>query len=341
MSDILNRIHVSEAELYKTDAQLGEFTLDGCFVPLRNPDGTFRLINTSYSELPNFHKFIGTPEDIFQKAEEYQMDYNGYCCAEPSGVWIMSAYQYDDGFLVGFCHRELVHRTDPIFGNHFLIGLAVSYDGGDSWKYIGDVASNVLNGGTFMANMGGVPLLIKDGYFYIYFNDADRDRVPRISAARMRIDETKACLMEGKLPTVHKYTGSGIWKTDPMKCAGAAILPDIGLALDAHSKGVYCKALDRYLLTMQTNAQAHLVLFISQDCEHFDEHIILDVAEIGKKMQPYSFFIATDGDCSDDMNVIGSEFYIYYPRKGVFLEGKKDEYDYCHDDLYRRKVTIL
>ena len=66
MSDILERIHISEPELYKTDAQLGEFTLDGVFVPLRNPDGTFRFINTSYSEKPYFHKFIGTPEDIAQ-----------------------------------------------------------------------------------------------------------------------------------------------------------------------------------------------------------------------------------------------------------------------------------
>lgn len=340
MSDILERIHISEPELYKTDAQLGDYTLDGVYVPLRNPDGTFRFINTSYSEKPYFHKFIGTPEDILQKSEEYEMDYNGYCSAEGSGVWIMSAYKYDDGMLVGFCHRELLHPTDPAFGNCFFIGLAVSHDGGDSWKYIGDIVSNVLNGGPIKANMGGVPLLIKDGYFYIYFNDADRDMVQRISAARMKIDETKACLLEEKLPAVHKYTGSGVWKTDPMKCAGANILPEVGFIPDAHAKGVYCKALDRYLLTMQTNAQARLLLFISKDCEHFDDHIILDVAEEGVQMQPYSFFMATDGDCSDDMNVIGSEFYIYYPRKGTRIRNPKEYGDYGYDDLYRRKVTI-
>ncbi len=340
MFDILNRIQISEPELVKTDAQLGEYTLDGSFVPLRQPDGTYRFFNTSYSEKPNFHKFIGTPEDIFQKSELYEMDYNGYCCAEASGVWIMSAYKYDDGMLVGFCHRELLHHTDPAFGNNFFIGLAVSHDGGDSWKYIGDIVSNVLNGGTFKANMGGVPLLVKDGYFYIYFNDCDIDMVCRVSAARMKIDETKACLLEQKLPKVHKYTGSGIWKTDPMKCAGASILPDVGFLPDSHAKGVYCKALDRYLLTMQTNSQARLLLFISKDCQHFDEHMILDVAEEGVQMQPYSFFISTDGDCSDDMNVVGSEFYIYYPRKGTRIRDPKEYGDYGYDDLYRRKVTI-
>ena len=339
--DILNRLRISEPELVRTDAQFGDYTLDGSFVPLKNPDGSYRFINTSYSEKPNFHKFIGTPENIFQKSEVYNMDYNGYCCAEPSGIWIMSAYKYDDGFLVGFCHRELIHPTDPGFGNCFFIGLAMSCDGGDSWKYIGDIVSNVLNGGEAKANMGGVPLLIRDGYFYVYFNDAERDGLLRISAARMSVEETKTCLLQGKLPKVFKYSGAGMWKTDPMKYAGANILPHGDFTPDAHSKGVYCKALDRYILTMQTNAQARLLLYISKDCEHFVGPIVVDEAEDGKKMQPYSFFMATDGDCSDDMNVVGSEFYIYYPRKGVFLEGKKDEYDYCHDDLYRRKVTIL
>lgn len=340
MSNVLNRIHISEPELVKTDAQLGEFTLDGSFVPLRQSDGSYHFFHTSFSEKPNYHRFTGTPEDIFQGDLLYEMDYNGYSCAECAGVWIMSAYKFDDGMLVGFCHRELLHNTDPAFGNNFFIGLAVSHDGGNRWKYIGDIVSNVLNGGAIKANMGGVPLLVKDGYFYIYFNDCDIDKTYRVSAARMKIEETKACLLEEKLPKVYQYTGSGIWKTDPMKCTGASILPDVGFQPDSHSKGVYCKALDRYLLTMQTNSQARLLLFISKDCEHFDQYIILDVAEEGVQMQPYSFFIATDGDCSDDMNVVGSEFYIYYPRKGTRIRNPKEYGDYGYDDLYRRKVTI-
>lgn len=341
MSDILQRIHISPPELVKSDAELGAFTLDATFVPLKNADGTYCFLNTSYSEKPNFHRFVGTPEEPLGTDILYEMDYNGYTHAEPSGVWIMSAYKYPDGMLVGFCHRELINQRDPGFGNGFFIGLAVSHDGGASWKYIGDIASNALNGGAILANMGGVPLLVKDGYFYVYFNDFDATGLHRVTAARMQIEETKACLLEGKTPPVFKYTGSGIWKTDPMKCTGASILPDVGFRPDAHAKGVYCKPLDRYLLTMQTNAEARLILFISEDCEHFDQHIILDVAEEGKEMQPYSFFMSTDGDCSDDMNEIGKEFYIYYPRKGMLLGNPTAKYDYGYDDWYRVKVTIL
>ena len=139
MSNIFDRIHISPPELVKSDAQLGAFTLDATFVPLKNPDGTYCFLNTSYSEKPNFHRFVGTPEDFLLKDIFYEMDYNGYSCAEPSGIWIMSAYKYPDGMLVGFCHRELISRTDPGFGNCFFIGLAVSHDGGASWKYIGDM----------------------------------------------------------------------------------------------------------------------------------------------------------------------------------------------------------
>ena len=285
MANILDRIHISEPELYKTDAELGAFTLDAPSVPLRESDGSFHLIHTSFSEKPNYHRFVATPEDLFLGDDLYEMDYNGYSCFEPSGVWIMSAYKYPDGMLVGFCHRELIHHTDPAFGNNFFIGLAVSYDGGARWKYLGDIASNALNGGKIKANMGGVPLLVRDGFFYVYFNDFDAAGLRRITAARMNIEETKQCLKEGKLPAVFKYTGSGIWKTDPMKCTGASILPDLGFEMDAHSKGVYCKALDRYLLTMQTGGYARLVLLLSKDCEHFDEHLILDTALEGIQMQ--------------------------------------------------------
>ena len=74
------------------------------------------------------------------------MDYNGYTDFRGSGVWIMSAYKFPDGLLAGFCHRELLHPSDPGFGNSFFIGMAVSRDGGRRWKYLGDIAGTAVNG---------------------------------------------------------------------------------------------------------------------------------------------------------------------------------------------------
>ncbi len=341
MSEVMNRIVIGEKELYKSDEQLGQYTLDGSFVPLVNDDSSITFLNTSYSEQPYFHRFIGSADDPVRNDVQYEMDYNGCLDCWPAGIWIMSAYRFPDGLLAGFCHRELVSRTDPGFGNCFFVGLAVSKDGGKKWKYIGDILSNVLNGGHLMANMGGVPLLVREGYFYVYFNDADEMLQKRISAARMKIDETYECLKAERLPEVFKYTGTGMWKTHPMKGIGANILPDVGALLDSHSKGCYCRALDRYLLTMQSNADSKLFLFISKDCEHFDDYILVDEAEKGVFMQPYSFFVSADGDCSKDMNEVGSDFYIYYPHKGMIESGCDDERSYGHDDLYRRRARIL
>ena len=335
MTSVLNRVHVGDAELVRADEDF-DFTLDAPFVPLRNPGGTWRLLQTSFCETPYYHVFTGTTDNLFAASGTYEMDYNGYTDFRGSGVWIMSAYKFPDGMLAGFCHRELLHPTDPGFGNCFFIGLAVSHDGGNRWRYLGDVAGNVVNGRRVLPNMGGCPLLVRGGWFHIYFNDYDETGLCRVTAARMRTDETEKALHEDRLPQVFKYTGSGVWASDPMKTTGARILPDVGFHPDSHAKGVYCRPLDRWLLTMQTNAEARLLLFFSEDCERFDEHLILDEAEEGVWMQPYSFFLSADGDCSDDMNEVGSRFYVYYPRKGLL--GHSIGYD--HDDLYRRLITV-
>lgn len=43
MSNIFDRIHISPPELVKSDAQLGAFTLDATFVPLKN-----RTVHTAF-----------------------------------------------------------------------------------------------------------------------------------------------------------------------------------------------------------------------------------------------------------------------------------------------------
>ncbi len=335
---VLSRVHLGEPELVRRDEDF-DFTLDAPFVPLRNPDGTWRLLHTSFCEEPYYHSFTGTADNIFAESGLYEMDYNGYTSFRGSGVWVMSAYKFPDGMLAGFCHRELLHPTDPGFGNSFFIGLAVSRDGGHLWKYLGDIAGNAVNGRRYYPNMGGCPLLVRDGWFYVYFNDYDAVGLCRVTAARMRVDETERALREDRLPAVFKYTGSGVWESDPMQATGARILPDVGFHPDSHAKGVYCRPLERYLLTMQTNAEGRLLLFFSEDCQRFDEFLVLDEAEEGKWMQPYSFFLSADGDCSDDMNEVGGRFYVYYPKKGL-LEHLPDAFGYDHDDLYRRLITI-
>lgn len=334
MQNICDRIIIGELEQLRSDDEL-DFTFDGSFVPLKNDEGGFDFLNVDLGAKNYFNRFVGTLEDPLKKHEYFELDYNGHAEFWPCGIWIMSAYKFDDGMVLAVCHREIVHKTDPHFPLTYYTGLAVSHDGGKKWKYIGDVVANQSNyQGDFHANMGGCPLLVRDGYIYFYFNDFDEKRVRRVTAARMSIEEAKTALHEEKLPPVFKYSGNGVWDTDPWNGTGAEIMKHESYRIDAHSKGVYSSALGKYLVTMQTGGVGKLLMFASDDCEHFDDGIVIDSND-EKLMQPYSFFVSCDGNCSDDMNTIGGDFYIYFPRKGT---GETKGYDY--DEFYRRKITI-
>ena len=47
MASILNRVRVGDAELIRADQDF-DFTFDAPFVPLRNGDGSWRLLQTSF-----------------------------------------------------------------------------------------------------------------------------------------------------------------------------------------------------------------------------------------------------------------------------------------------------
>lgn len=336
MSNITKRIKIGERELLCSDENM-PLTLDGTFVPLKNADGTWNFLTCDLGKKPYFHKFIGTPENVFQKHGYYNMNFNGVCNMWPSGIWPWSAYKCDDGMIFCFCHRELLSRTDPFFCNFFLCGIAVSYDNGENWKYIGDILSTPKNGtNKEVGNMGGIPMYVKDDYIYVYFNDHNAEGTRKIiSAARMSLSETIDAVKNEKLPIVKKYSGNGVWNTDPINETGANILPEIGVQPDSHGKGVYCKPLDRFLMALQTHKEGKLVVYMTQDGEHFDEYFIADETGANDLMQPYSFFISADGDCTDDMREVGKEFYIYFPHKGC-----SSDKPYTYDEFYRRKITI-
>lgn len=338
MKKTTDRIHIGEPNLICCDKDM-PITLDGTMIPLKNSDGTWRFITCDLCKKPYHHKFIGTPDNIFQKHEYCDMDSNGYMDEFPCGIWPWSAYKCEDGMIFCLCHREMISRTDPMFKNAYFIGIAVSYDNGDNWKYLGDIIGTPGNGTSnpWAANIGGIPIFEKDGFLYMYFNDTNADNNLRwISAARMNLSEAIEAIRNEKLPKVKKFSGTGKWETDPMTEMGANILPEVtGFYPDSHGCGVYIRPLNKFMLTLQSNGIGKLMAFFTEDGEHFTEYLLIDEVENSNNniMQPYAFCISTDGDCTDDMRETGSEFYMYYPHKGC-----GDKYEY--DDLYRRKITI-
>jgi hypothetical protein len=298
------RIHISEPELIYTDEQM-RYTSDGSCGTVRQPDGKIDFWTTDLGALPYYRHFRGTTEDPFaEELPPFEWDYNGYKDTWPCGLWVQGLYQCDEQLLLGFVHREDIHKTDPEYKNNYHIGFGVSHDAGKHWKYPGDVCGNVANYRAKHANMGGVPFFAaKDGYFYFYFNDFDPEGKAHMSCARMPIQDTIEMIRRDELPIslVKKYTGNGIWDTDPMTGTAAPILPTVeGIHFDSHSDSAYCSALDQYLLLSQTGGCGKLAMFFSDDCEHWEGPMYLDEVEPKTFLQPYSTFVGLDDEASAD-----------------------------------------
>ena len=358
-------IRIHPRELIYDDPQM-PFTFDGTLCTLRQPNGEVRVWETDLGTKPYYFIFQGPAENpLERRIGGFTWDYNGYSDRWPNGLWVQSFYQVKPeesshpaaqtgDLLVGFVHREFFSHpfrpdgtTQHGYGscNSYHIGLALSTDGGMSWFYNGDVVSNVMNERKDLANMGGVPFFSVDGHFQFFFNefpagkpDASDPSYVRItgqdlSAARCGIRETVEALLAGKLPAVRKYSGNGVWDTDPVFGTGAPILSGEHQSCDAHADAAYCSALGKYLLTAWHTNPSHLCLYTSPDGVRFEEYATLFYEDTPAIMTPYSTFVAvSEDDSSADSSVVGREFYIFFPRKGIR--------DYGFDQWFRTKITI-
>lgn len=125
-------------------------------------------------------------------------------------LWFTSIHQPVPGGpeLLAFVHEERVAGSGGVETNRegrTRIGLAWSSDFGSSWNYLGRIAS--AYGDPQPLNIQGVPYLVKDGYFYIYFVDSTDGSTSAlgIATARAPVADVLAAARSGSL-------GSNLWK---------------------------------------------------------------------------------------------------------------------------------
>ena len=333
-TDPLSRLVIGKPEIIYTDAQM-PYTMDGSWASLRADNGQMVFFETAMAKKPYYFRHTGTPDDPLKKElTPFVWDYNGYNQSWPSGAWIQNIYKEPDGTLVGLVHREDLfpgnHRKDK--GNSFFIGLARSTDGGLHWKYLGDVIATRANGSTDAGsvNIGGVPYLIVDGYLYLYFNEHIGPKATDsryLAVARTSLDDLRKAVARGEVPVFKKYT-HGIWSEDGMTGQGSEIIPSSRcrnqgdhVVYDFHSDATYCKPLGRYLITVQTHGANTLLLYSSTNGVDWRLAATLDHAP--HCMLPYSSFVSFNPDDAPDGHEIGSDFFIYYPRK-ILKDYNKD-----------------
>jgi hypothetical protein len=312
--------------------------MDASWATLKNEDGTVTFFETAMGKKPYYFRHKGTPDNPLKtQIEPFTWDYNGYNKIHPSGCWLDNIYKVSKDTLIGFIHREDLfvnggNGTDSL--DFFYLGIARSFDGGNHWKYLGDVVGTIGNLAISQVkrpNIAGLPILIVGDYIHLYYDEVDSisSHHTGIAVARTKLNELIRAIKQDKTCAFVKYN-NGNWSEDAFTGVGSNIIPDFNPEYDVHSDAVYCKPLDTYLLTVQTHRENKLLLYQSSDGINWGEQIVLD--EAAGMMHPYSTFVGFNDEASDDCNSVGSEFYLYINRKSL------DDYEI--DEMYYQKLTI-
>jgi len=327
-ADPIPEITVGPAELLYSDAQLPIY-FDGSMATLRqSPTST-----TFWHSIPT-QRFVG-PDNapLASGLGNTPVNMNGF-----SGeAWLTNVYEVPNGggnTLLGFAHRE----ADPgVPSGNFFLGLMWSTNRGASWTYLGDTVAPKVNG-AFNKNIGAVPYLVVGDYFYVYFNEHVSGGIRRLSVARASVADVIAAAANGQLTAWTKY-GAGGWNQDSFTGTATNIIPNgeqleanEDYAPDFHSDATYSRALGKFLITVQTEAIGKLLMYSSSDGINWGQETLIDETSDNNFNQPYSFFLGLS-DSTNDSREVGSQFYIYFPRK----DGQNN---YFYDEFYRRLITV-
>jgi hypothetical protein len=351
----------------------GNFYFDASFSTIKKDANTTYFFISEYKQM---RKYSGTAQNPLQtlewirtEAQLFPNDPSFHVGSFGKLAWIPNMYKLTNGDLLGFVHIEDYHTckdfpcqgADPtdIPGNYiYHIGLAYSKDQGQTWKYCGNILEPHSNGG-FGANPAGVPYIVKDGFFYVYFNErpgtgynyvASVARAPVADVANAALTCSQSpytnCPQiawwkwDGNIAVNSGFNGPGLTGT------GIEILPSLPLPGGAqsygnfHSDAVYVASLKKYFISALmeqlqcaggncNNVPVGLYLFSSTDGVNWVEPTLVDNSP-GFTF-PYSTFVSQDG-LSEDGSAVGNYVSLLYPRMDVN--------NYWIQDLYSRKVIF-
>ncbi|UWZ36880.1 hypothetical protein Drose_00620 [Dactylosporangium roseum] len=278
-------------------------------------------------------KFSGTLADPAQKSV-YSM--NMLNTRDGEQWWIANMYRTPDNALLAFCHIE---NADPARYGWWGIGLAFSTDNGASFRRLGWVVGQHVADSTGQTNIGGVPYVAKDGYFYLYYGDVMTvGTAPDPSVARAPIAEVLDAARRGTVSDWRKYH-NGEW-TEPGLNGRATPIMDHGLLYSTHGDSAFSTYLGKYLFTGYTHGPGKGVfLTFSKDAVSYETPSWIQRSAIPDKdsLSPYETIVNMDGL---DNGIVGQSFYIYYGYQFRQADVVTGDYPRLYRWLYRQKVTL-
>ncbi|WP_285725627.1 hypothetical protein [Psychromicrobium xiongbiense] len=339
-------IDVGRKQLLYSDSRLDQ-TIDSSFVTTKGSNGQVNttLVKNSV-ELEHYSGPDDAPLATKTADAPNQTDWLDMTNVDTVNyrffhVWVQNVYQVSATEQLAFTHNEANHYYEGSVTPDFSIGLAYSSNNGQSWKFLGTIGMP----GNPKLNIGGVPYVMVNGNFYVYFNDGTQGessdplawvRHPSVMSAP--ITDVIAAAKQGTVTTWKKYVNGTFsspatgpnWMAPP----GDAILPNVFGSPDTHSDAVYNTAISKYLMTIQDQLTGRLELWSSSDGLRWAMETVVDQAPSGY-MNPYSAFVDPNGPSSDMSSTDGS-FWLQFDEKGCPNTGG----DYNVDNIYRSQITI-
>jgi hypothetical protein len=245
-------------------------------------------------------------------------DKNGHAT---QGIWLMGIYRIGENELLGFTHNESCYDPDRPCNRDtksFSVGIGYSRDNGKSWTYCGDVVRHHLYEEFTGNNMGGVPYILVDGYFQIYFHEYAEREVPYPGAARAKIDEVIAAARKGKKMEWKKYR-NGEWNENGLTGLSDRIMAGLGDDFNMHCKATYIPSIHTYVMLTYKRGAADLYLLTSDDGLGWE---IADVLKDPNSDERISYPFFADF-YSDDCHEVDEDFHIFWTKAHKELWGSR------------------
>ena len=278
-------------------------------------------------ESPKFNGPLNMPVEtiVYSNRDPFTNDNN------VEGIWwISNIYEVDENELLAFCHLEYCDTN-----GHWAIGLAYSQDGGYTFAKLGKIIIPYTQEATLGdGNITGVPFIIRDGYFYIYYRE--KGGIYGYNAvARALVTDVIAAARNNQVTAWNKYYNSG-WTSAGLEGNFTPVM-NIQLHHDntIHGDAAYSTYFQKYVMAGYTHSHGRGVWlsFSSDGLCWEDPTYIQHGCTNNISLSPYQTIVNIDGT---DNGVVGQSFYLYYS----FTQDFTDIYNHLMKHVFRQKVTL-
>lgn len=256
----------------------------------------------------------------------------------PVSLYLKNVHTIGPKELLGFLHVEYLFQdgSNP-YPSYYSIALCHSTNNGDHWTFCGDIIRTNNTHSDGRCNIGGAAYILKDGYYYVYFNEVDTNYNVFPSVARADTAVVNAAARAGRVSEWRKYSGNGAWNEPACSRApglGVRIIPESVLpSPDMHADAAYCSCLKEYLLALRSISNLYL-LRSSDGIEWHSPQLLAARDSITLRIPSYPYFASLDKDASEDCSIVGREFSVYFLN--VLYEPVSGD----RLSLYRVRMTV-